>query len=806
MLQEQFQVAMPVSRLKERVAQTRHHEFLVRTENRAALEIIIDSVREIVEEVASSAPRRASDGDRRRSSVASLAGLNPMECARLQAWAADTERVLVEFEPSDSHENDPIVRVVEQLQQLQDGPVCLAEVVVDARALLERWDRAGVFDEQLDGDNSDSDSDSESERTTLSSRPTRPLNRSYAYQNVRQRAAANCIKRNVLRWVRSKESFCQRVSEIELFGRTTESLLKELSSTSGTAAAAAMANDAPHDIFSVVRGRRVDRFANSIALADLMHFAKHVSIFPVDQALRSLDVMARKRRLLDLRSAIKIQSTWRKARSIFQARRIFHAIEQLRIEREKEAAALTDALALTKAQTPQRTGKRKSTKPVSKKIRDSIALQSLLGGSTRGTEENSETKERSGSISAAMTSRVRASMMASKRKESKVAADVKEASNSLNGTPTSGSRRQRARETDGEEAKLAEEESEDTSDVVNAWQAFLDSAKLEEEVGEAKIEEDSPACTSNLDELVDRPTSEEVAPEVSFTLPSMDENDWRDWSDDEDGVAASSNFGSHLENEKHQPPSSDCSATLSNTRPSISTRSMSRESSSRESNVTETGPPRRRLTKQPTALTEHRTPRGFSSIVSTADLIKRLEQRPRLDRPSVLVPFADWGASVSNANQPSALNDASVSTLDWNSIRSPRHLHEMDYRHLYPGIEELHVLRQLIDDSSEDFVDEAESVVQQQQQEMRLLPLPPSTVYVNRVYRSSQEHQPSRTAVAKKTVENNNVTASVGVTATTQRAPNGPGLRIYRAPGMLRGIFTCTALQALSCSVLCNVL
>lgn len=797
MLQEQFQVVVPVSRLKERVAQVRHHEFLVRKENRAALEAIIDSVRDLVEGVTSSASTTAgsdSKRDRRRSSTATLAGLNPMECARLLAWAADTERVLVEFEPSDSHENDPIVRVVEQLQQLQDGPVCLAEVVVDARTLLKRWGRAGVFDDQFDGDSSDSDSEDDADRSTPSSRPTRPLNQSYAYQNVRQRAAANCIKRNVLWWVRARESFCQRVSEIELFGRTTESLLKELTSTSGTAAAG-MANDNPQDIFSVVRGRRVDRFANSIALADLMHFAKHVALFPVDQALRSLDAMARKRRLLDLRCAIKIQSTWRKARSIFQARRMFHAMEQLRIEREKEAAALAEALALAKAQTPQKSGKRKSTKPTSKKIRNSLALQSL-GASAPGPDGNSEAKERSGSISAVLTSRLRASMMVAKRKESKVVADEKEAGGSLNGTPN-GHRRRRAGESGGDEGKHGEDEPEDTSDVVNAWQAFLDSVKPLEEQGARTIEEEKLAVTNEADESADRPDSREVALEVAMALPLMDEDDWRNWSDDEDSVFASNGFGAHSDDDKRQRTGLDRPDTRDSTQQGVPSRSTSREGSSRGSNAAETGTNRRRLTKQPTVLDQRRASRAFSSVVSTADLIRRLEQRPRLDRPSVLIPFADWSAvqgsapSATIAEQASATAETIVPMTSSSSIRSPRHFYEMDFHQLYPGVEELHVVRPLVDSGADGLEDEFETAARLQQQPpqaMRVLVSPPSVVPVNRVYRSGQQHQPYRTVVIRQTTTPAHDNSASVATTPQPRAPrtqNGPGLRIYRAPGTI---------------------
>ncbi|KAG7394136.1 hypothetical protein PHYBOEH_005639 [Phytophthora boehmeriae] len=108
---------------------------------------------------------------------------------------------------------------------------------MDARVLLERWDRAGIFDsDSSSGEDEDDNDQTHSRNAFLALDPVkekrRRLENSYAYQNVRQRAAASLIKRNALNWVRSKPSFCERVAEIEAFGRTTEGLLKELSLTS----------------------------------------------------------------------------------------------------------------------------------------------------------------------------------------------------------------------------------------------------------------------------------------------------------------------------------------------------------------------------------------------------------------------------------------------------------------------------------------------------------------------------------------------------------------------------------------------
>ncbi|KAG7394135.1 hypothetical protein PHYBOEH_005638 [Phytophthora boehmeriae] len=188
---------------------------------------------------------------------------------------------------------------------------------MDARVLLERWDRAGIFDsDSSSGEDEDDNDQTHSRNAFLALDPVkekrRRLENSYAYQNVRQRAAASLIKRNVLNWVRSKPSFCERVAEIEAFGRTTEGLLKELSLTS-----AALAGDKASgntDIFAITTGRYdpKSRYNGSIAFKDLLQFSKHMALFPIDQALRTVEDVTRRRYLFDTRCAMKIQFVWRR--------------------------------------------------------------------------------------------------------------------------------------------------------------------------------------------------------------------------------------------------------------------------------------------------------------------------------------------------------------------------------------------------------------------------------------------------------------------------------------------------------------
>uniref|UniRef100_K3W839 Uncharacterized protein n=1 Tax=Globisporangium ultimum (strain ATCC 200006 / CBS 805.95 / DAOM BR144) TaxID=431595 RepID=K3W839_GLOUD len=284
LLLEQYSIREPTSRLRKRQAQARHHEFLTRKDNKAAIDAMIDRVRELGE-IYSMGRSGAKDT------------LNPMERAKLLTWASDVEKILYEFEPSESHSRDPIVCMLTKLQFLQDGHVCLAEVAVDARALLERWERDGIFDmSEPSGEEGDEDgnNDDRVQRNFVGARDEqRQLQYSHAYETVRQRAAANIIKRNVVLWARAQPAFRSRVEELQCFGRTTQALIKELTSTANMRRPTLP----PTDIFDLVKVKRDGMYARSIAFSDLMQFSKHIALFPVDQALRTVGDLEMKRYL-----------------------------------------------------------------------------------------------------------------------------------------------------------------------------------------------------------------------------------------------------------------------------------------------------------------------------------------------------------------------------------------------------------------------------------------------------------------------------------------------------------------------------
>ncbi|TYZ59754.1 hypothetical protein PybrP1_009829 [[Pythium] brassicae (nom. inval.)] len=365
-----------------------------------------------------------------------------MEKEKLLAWTESVDRLLNDFKPSDNHSSDPIVRMLEKLQFLQDGHVCLAEVAVDARALLEKWDQDGIFDasgssddegaakdvEEEDGDDSGVRLDSSS-RSGARQRDKAPLQHSYAYDTVRHRAAANMIKRSVLRWARAQESFRDRVDEIQLFGKTTSSLMQELTSTASVRRPTV---STPSDIFALVKVKQSGAYAHSIEFSDLMQFSRHVGLFSVDQAIRTVEELEMKRYLFMARCALKMQTLWRKARKVFQARRMRRLVEELREQREQErkqekerlllAAANTDALDISE-------GRQKSALSSSKKSRAVSESSSRMKPSSTGGGADSPLEK-------------------TRTRQNKVEA------------------RSRFDDDDG-----------NTTDVETAWQAFLDSAQ-----------------------------------------------------------------------------------------------------------------------------------------------------------------------------------------------------------------------------------------------------------------------------------------------------------------------------------------
>ncbi|ETL36628.1 hypothetical protein L916_11429 [Phytophthora nicotianae] len=520
----QFHVSAHKSRLKEKLAQTRRHEFLLRADNKAALVSIIDNVREL-------ANIGEEKGDGSKASLRN--GPSPLERDRFRSWAADVESLLFEFEPSEFHTNDPLLRIVECFQFLQDGHVCLAEVAMDARSLLERWDRAGIFDSESSSEDDYDDNDDRSELVHsnggfLSPDPAkenlRQLEQSYAYRSVRQRAAASIIKRNVLIWVRSKASFCERVAEIEIFGRTTEALLKELRLT--TTALAGVNINGNSDLFALATGRSdlKSRYNVSIAFKDLLQFSKHMALYPVDQALRTVEDVTRRRYLFDSRCALKIQAVWRRVGATVRARRLRRAVEELRLKREKEAQAKRDAAKEAKKKASE--GKRKVVKALKRSStkRSSLissAVSNLSSISSAPLDENPEPpKEVTPPVS-----QEPAKDTNEKRKHSppvppidtsnrRVSTRGKTSEDKYTSPTSTPRRRQRASQFI---AANNHDSDDDTTDVEAAWKSFMDTVAVE-------LPEEAP-------EEAIVPDEELVTDPILPTSPI--ENTWEAWSDDE---------------------------------------------------------------------------------------------------------------------------------------------------------------------------------------------------------------------------------------------------------------------------------
>lgn len=515
---EQYSVSVPSSRLKERRAQSRHHAFLLRIDNKAALESITDRVRELAELHSSTTSN-------------SVDQLSPMEKERLLAWTDGVDRLLNDFEPSDNHSFDPIVRMLEKLQFLQDGHVCLAEVAVDARALLERWDHDGLFDtsgssdddgaakngeEEADGD---SGAGERSDSIGARQRDKALLQYSHAYDTVRQRAAANMIKRSILRWARAQESFRDRVDEIQLFGKTTSSLMKELMS---------IANErrptltAPSDIFVLVKVKQSGVYAHSIGFSDLMQFSKHVGLFSVDQAIRTVEELDRKRFLFMARCALKVQTLWRSVRKEFQARRMRKLVEELRQQREKQGKEERERLLLSAAHKQELNlseGKHKSVLSPAKKSRAVSVSTPLSTDASRATSRGSDQS------STPQSGRLRASVVGVvKQKES--SSRMKPGGG---GGVDSPHEKTRGRQNKVKARSRFDDDDGDTTDVETAWQAFLDSAQVADTSSEMGFVPDGVTAAATHTTY----DTEDTAKLPTVAMPDSIDSDWKSWSDDE---------------------------------------------------------------------------------------------------------------------------------------------------------------------------------------------------------------------------------------------------------------------------------
>ncbi|GMF59435.1 unnamed protein product [Phytophthora fragariaefolia] len=509
--------------------------------NKAALVGIIDSVRELASD--------GAEGGHQNKTSQRTNGPSPLERDRFLGWAADVEKLLYEFEPTENHAYDPLLQILELLQFLQDGHVCLAEVAMDARALLERWDRSGLFDSESSSEDEDEenvgkgDNILDNHRGLLPPDPVkehmRHLEQSYAYQSVRQRAAASIIKRNVLTWVRSKASFCERVAEIEIFGRTTEALLKELSLTSSALAGAS--TNASTDIFALATGRcdPKSRYSGSIAFKDLLQFSKHLAIFPVDQALRTVEDITRRRYLFDSRCAMKIQFVWRRVRDTVRARRLHRAMEELRLQREQEAYAKREAVKEAKKRKTSEAGKRKGTKALkrSSTVRSPI-ISAVVTKPTTAIESPKETpREPSAEIRETSEDVSEKRKLLSSPLASPVDISTHRASTHDSTTSVPNDRFKalvstpRNRPVQSRDAGINSTDSDDdTTDVEAAWKSFMDTVATNA-IAQEEVLREEEVPQSPEEEL----TSLSMPP---VTLPPMEDN-WESWSDDEIEVGKS---------------------------------------------------------------------------------------------------------------------------------------------------------------------------------------------------------------------------------------------------------------------------
>ncbi|KAF1317740.1 hypothetical protein FI667_g14516, partial [Globisporangium splendens] len=406
---EQYSVREPTSRLRERQAQARHHEFLSCRDNRAAIDAMIDRVRELAE-IYSMGRSGAKDT------------LSPMEKTKLLTWASDVKKILREFEPNESHNRDPIVCMLTKLQFLQDGHVCLAEVAVDARALLERWERDGIFDtsesSEEEGEGGGGSNDRVQRKSIGTREEQRQLQHSHAYETMRQRAAGNVINRNVVLWARAQPAFRNRVEELQYFGRTTQALIKELASTANMRRPTLPSTD----IFDLVKVKRNGTYAHSIGFSDLIQFSKHMALLPVDQAIRTVEDLDMKRYLFLTRCALKLQTIWRKIRREFRGRRIMKVVEAARIQHEQEERIAREErerlTLLTKGTTPESSDGKRKTIVSSKRNRSSVNTPPSTSSSSRATPLGDERlgSKRGGPN---QLGRLRNSVTAVKRKESR---------------------------------------------------------------------------------------------------------------------------------------------------------------------------------------------------------------------------------------------------------------------------------------------------------------------------------------------------------------------------------------------------
>ncbi|KAL3670128.1 hypothetical protein V7S43_004443 [Phytophthora oleae] len=537
---------------------------------------------------------------------------------------------------------------------------------MDARALLERWDRSGIFDSE----SSSEDEDEDFALKNVGFLPSDPakenlrhLEQSYAYQNVRQRAAASIIKRNILTWVRAKASFCERVAEIEVFGRTTDSLLKELSLTP-----AALNSNGTTDIFALATGRcdPKSRYSGSIAFKDLLQFSKHMALFPVDQALRTVEDVSRRRYLFDSRCAVKIQAVWFKVREAVRARRLRRAMEELRLKREQEAQAKRESSKEAKKRKASEAGKRKATKALKRtSTARSSAISSAISKLSATPAAPADEGFKAFNAAKELTSpesRESSADPSEKRKTRPLpppidtsyprantrGSNIEDKSKPPTSTPRSRQRASRAI------AASNNDSDDDTTDVEAAWKSFMDTVAADMPVEEAQRESEAPE---------EEPSCEPVPP---VALPPV-EDTWESWSDDEMDVSNNENF--NADDKSGRPltavkPSTPSSSNMPTPRIKVVVsvnKNDSSETAVRRSIRREPTTPRRNQTQPHPNTGAIRPP---SSLPFDATLQNHTGPYTGAGQLSLMAPFIDTDRS--KKSQPSVVPER-------------KHLYELDF-------------------------------------------------------------------------------------------------------------------------------
>ncbi|DAZ97735.1 TPA: hypothetical protein N0F65_009015 [Lagenidium giganteum] len=527
---DQFAVRAPTSRLKERLAQARHHEFILQTENRAALDSIVDRVREL------------SDY---HTGVAQ--SLSPMERNKLLAWANDVEKIMYEFEPSDDHHMDPFVAVLEKLQFLQDGHICLVEVAVEGRRLLERWERSGVFDSDSSGSSGSDDEDRIDDRRTPYERNTeRLIEQSFGYMSIRARAAARVIKRNIVRWARAKENFRERVEELQLFGSTTQTLMKQLTGGSPSA------RRAGNDVFDLVKVRREAMLSQTILFKDLMQFSKHVALYPIDQALRCVEELELKRFLFETRCAMKLQMFWRKVQKELPVRRMMKLIDTVKRRDRKSSDVSVAGTPKTRRSSNKRdSASLASDIPPSPIMPLPTTLETPASAKARTPADSRETDSR-GAIAPGLVTRQKAEQQVRKSRGSRYPSGASGATKAATPQssqtavpvptpPSSGSRSFKGRTPNAllpvetEIRRDSATSDDDTRDVEAAWKTFLETAATvaETEAAEAARKGSDPGLHAIDEEASPTAVVSSTAEAAAGETLDQDSGDWLTWSDDE---------------------------------------------------------------------------------------------------------------------------------------------------------------------------------------------------------------------------------------------------------------------------------